>query len=98
ELLLEPWARGRLGLVNGFGTGVADDKLIHAYVEDMVRFYLGEEPLIESVPTWDLSRPGALSRALEQLDRLVVKPRAGHGGAGVMVGPRAARSEVEEAA
>ena len=98
ELLLEPWARGRLGLVNAFGTGVADDKLIHAYVEDMVRFYLGEEPLIESVPTWDLSRPGALGRALEQLDRLVVKPRAGHGGVGVMVGPRAEPSEVEEAA
>jgi len=72
--------------------------VVHAYVEDMVRFYLGEEPLIESVPTWDLSRPGALGRALEQLDRLVVKPRAGHGGVGVMVGPRAEPSEVEEAA
>jgi uncharacterized circularly permuted ATP-grasp superfamily protein len=97
-LLLEPWARGRLGLVNAFGTGVADDKLIHAYVEDMVRFYLGEEPLLASVPTWDLSRPGVLGRALEQLDRLVVKPRAGHGGNGVVVGPRAGRTEVEEAA
>ena len=44
EALLEPWTEGRLAVVNAFGTGVADDKLVHAYVEDMVRFYLREEP------------------------------------------------------
>jgi uncharacterized circularly permuted ATP-grasp superfamily protein len=98
ELLLEPWAAGKLGLVNCFGTGVADDKLIHAHVEDMVRFYLDEEPLIESIPTWDLSRPGALNRALERLDELVVKPRAGHGGVGVVIGSRAAGAELDRVA
>jgi uncharacterized circularly permuted ATP-grasp superfamily protein len=87
QLLLEPWSHGRLGLVNAFGTGVADDKLLHAYVEAMVSFYLGEEPLIESVRTWDLSSPRAVNEALERLDELVVKPRAGHGGAGVVIGP-----------
>ena len=97
DLVLEPWIRGKLGLVNCFGTGVADDKLIHAHVEDMVRFYLGEEPLIESVPTWDLSRPGALNRALERLDELVVKPRAGHGGMGVVIGPQASADELGRA-
>ncbi len=93
QLLLEPWARGRLGLVNAFGTGVADDKLLHAYVEDMIRFYLEEEPLLASVKTWDLSEPGALNRALASLDEVVIKPRAGHGGAGVMIGPLATPAE-----
>ncbi|MEA2124989.1 MAG: hypothetical protein QOI80_1771 [Solirubrobacteraceae bacterium] len=92
-LLLEPWAHGTLGLVNAFGTGVADDKLLHAHVEDMVRFYLGEEPLIESVHTWDLSTPRTVNEALERLDELVVKPRAGHGGTGVVLGPLASAEE-----
>ena len=52
---------GTLGVVNAFGTGVADDKLAHAYVEDMVRFYLGEEPLLRSVPTFDLGAARARS-------------------------------------
>ncbi len=98
ELLLEPWRRGRLGLVNGFGAGVADDKLVHAHIEEMVRFYLDEEPELESVPTWDLTEPGALERALENLERLVVKPRGGHGGAGVVLGPDAGPEELERTA
>ena len=97
RLLLEPWSRGTLGLVNAFGTGVADDKLLHASVEEMVRFYLGEEPLIESVRTWDLSTPRAMHEALERLDELVVKPRAGHGGAGVVIGPLASAAELDAA-
>ena len=49
-------------VVNAFGTGVADDKLVHAYVEAMIGFYLGEEPLLRSVPTYDLGDPAALRR------------------------------------
>src|SRR4051794_35955117 len=60
RLLLEPIRRGRLGLVNQYGTGVADDKLTHAYVEEMIRFYVGEEPVLRSVPTYDLAQPGQL--------------------------------------
>jgi uncharacterized circularly permuted ATP-grasp superfamily protein len=90
-----PWAAGRLGLVNGYGLGVADDKLTHAYVEDMVRFYLGEEPLLRSVRTYDLGRPEVLAEALERLDDLVVKPRSGHGGIGVVVCAHAERADVE---
>ena len=52
-----PLRPGTLAVVNPFGAGVADDKLAHAYVEEMVRFYLGEEPLLESVPTYDLGDP-----------------------------------------
>jgi uncharacterized circularly permuted ATP-grasp superfamily protein len=85
EALLDPWRAGRVAVVNGFGTGVADDKLIHAHVEDMVRFYLGAEPLAEAVPTFALGEPGALDAVLSDLRAHVVKPRFGHGGAGVVV-------------
>jgi uncharacterized circularly permuted ATP-grasp superfamily protein len=85
RLLLEPWLAGRLGLVNAFGTGVADDKLAHAHVDDMVRFYLGEEPRLLSVPTLDLSRPEHVDEVLDDLRAYVVKPRGGSGGRGVVV-------------
>ncbi len=61
---VEPWRGGRLGLVNAVGTGVADDKLIHAYVEDIIRYYLGEEPLLRSVPTYDPGQPEQLEMIL----------------------------------
>jgi uncharacterized circularly permuted ATP-grasp superfamily protein len=85
EALLEPWRAGRVAVVNGFGTGVADDKLVHAHVEDMVRFYLGAEPLAAAVPTFTLGEPDALDAVLSDLRAYVVKPRFGHGGAGVIV-------------
>jgi uncharacterized circularly permuted ATP-grasp superfamily protein len=97
-LLAEPWRAGRLGLVNAFGTGVADDKLIHAYVEDIVRFYLGEEPLLPSVPTYDPGQPRQLEMILDRIAELVIKPRSGHGGAGVVVCPHAEPRDVELAA
>lgn len=84
-LLLEPWLAGRLALVNGFGTGVADDKLAHAYVEEMIRFYLGEEPRLRSVATLDLADAAARERVLDDLGRHVVKPRHGQGGDGVVI-------------
>ena len=62
---------GTLACVNAFGTGVADDKLMHAYVEEMVRFYLGEEPILKSVPTYDPTQPGVLEMVLERIGELV---------------------------
>jgi uncharacterized circularly permuted ATP-grasp superfamily protein len=94
ELLGGPLRAGTLGLVNVFGTGVGDDKLTHAYVEDMVRYYLGEEPAIRSVPTYDLARPDHLEQALDRFGDLVVKPRAGYGGIGVMICPHAEPADV----
>jgi uncharacterized circularly permuted ATP-grasp superfamily protein len=88
ERLLGPLLAGTLAVVNPFGSGVADDKLAHAYVEDMIRFYCGEEPLIESVRTYDLGDPETLDAVFPRLDELVVKPRSGYGGAGVVVCPR----------
>jgi uncharacterized circularly permuted ATP-grasp superfamily protein len=98
ELLLEPLRTGTVVVVNGFGTGVADDKRIYPYVDDMVRFYLDEEPLLPSVPTYDLAEPGDRDEALERLGELVIKPRDGHGGRGVLIGPAASADELREAA
>jgi uncharacterized circularly permuted ATP-grasp superfamily protein len=87
--LIEPLRAGRVSCVNALGNGVADDKLLHAYVEDMVRFYLGEEPRVRSVPTFDLGNPLALEEVLDRMDEMVVKPRSAYGGDGVFVGPHA---------
>ena len=96
--LLEPLAAGTLACANALGNGVADDKLVHAYVEDMVRFYCGEEPLVRSVETFDLGHPDAREEVLDRLDEVVVKPRAGHGGVGVFIGPRATPAERDHVA
>lgn len=95
--MLGPAVRaGTVGVINAFGCGVGDDKLTHAYVEDMVRFYLGEEPQLRSVQTLDLARPDHLERALDTFAELVIKPRAGHGGLGVMICPHAEPAHVDE--
>ncbi len=84
---------GRVRCVNAIGTGLADDKLAHAYVEDMVRFYLGEEPMLRSVPSYDLSDPAARDAAMGRLDELVIKPRDGFGGHGVTIMPLATEGD-----
>jgi carboxylate-amine ligase len=93
DALLDPMRRGNVACFNAFGSGLGDDKLVHAYAEDMVRFYLGEEPLVESVPTYDLGDPEAFELALERLDEMVVKPRTGYGGFGVVIVPHATRED-----
>ena len=93
RVLEEPWLRGQVGLVNAFGAGVADDKLAHAYVPEMIRFYLGQEPLLPSVRTYDLAVPEALEDVLSRIDELVVKPREGSGGNGVVIGPHAEEAD-----
>ncbi len=88
ELLLPALESGRLRCLNAFGSGVADDKLAHAYGDRMVRFYLEEEPLLRSVPSFDLLAEGGRAEVLERLGELVVKPRDGFGGRGVTIMPR----------
>jgi uncharacterized circularly permuted ATP-grasp superfamily protein len=96
ERLLEPWLSGKVGLVNAFGNGVADDKLIHSHVEDFIRFYLDEEPLVRSVPTTSVET--STEAVVDRLDELVVKPRHGHGGIGVVVGPHAHAEDLDRLA
>ena len=94
QALRAPLRAGRLAVLNAFGTGVADDKRVLPYVEDLIRFFLAEEPRLKSAVTYDLSRPAALSAALERLGELVVKPRDGSGGRGVLVGRAATGAEL----
>ncbi|HUB98968.1 MAG TPA: circularly permuted type 2 ATP-grasp protein [Solirubrobacterales bacterium] len=93
ELLLPTLESGRLRCVNAFGTGVGDDKLTHAYVEEMIRFYLGEEPRLRSVPSFDLSDEAVREQVLGRLDDLVLKPREGFGGHGVTIMQRATAAQ-----
>ena len=76
------------------GTGVADDKSIYPYVPDMIRFYLGEEPILKNVPTWQCRKPEDLSHVLDNLHNLVVKETQGAGGYGMLIGPRASKKEL----
>lgn len=86
---------GNLTLTNAVGAGIADDKAVYIHVPEMVRFYLGEEPLLRNVPTHDCSQPDELRFVLEHLDELVVKAVHGSGGYGMLVGPHASKAELE---
>ena len=94
--LLEAYRAGRVTLANAIGTGVADDKSIYPFVPEMIRFYLGEEPILANVPTYLLREPGDLAYALDHLEELVVKETQGSGGYGMLVGPTSTREEREK--
>jgi uncharacterized circularly permuted ATP-grasp superfamily protein len=87
---------GRVAIANAPGTGVADDKLIYAYVPEMIRYYLAEEPIIENVPTYLCSRPKERAYVLEHLPKLVVKAVAEAGGYGMLIGPHADPQQISE--
>jgi uncharacterized circularly permuted ATP-grasp superfamily protein len=93
--LMAAYRAGRVTVANAIGTGIADDKSIYPYVPDMIRFYLGEEPVIENVPTYILRRPDDLAYALAHLPELVVKEVHGAGGYGMLIGPAATRAQIE---
>jgi uncharacterized circularly permuted ATP-grasp superfamily protein len=97
EKLLEPIRRGTVTVVNPPGVGIADDKLAHAYVEDMIGFYLGEEPVIGPARSYDLSDDATREEALGRLGEMVVKVRDRVGGEGVLIGAEAegAREDIE---
>ena len=93
--LLSAYRAGRVTLANAIGTGVADDKSMYPYVPEMIRFYLGEEPILKNVPTYLLAKPDDRKYVLDHLDELVVKEAQGSGGYGMLVGPTASREERE---
>ncbi|MFM5133254.1 circularly permuted type 2 ATP-grasp protein [Aeromonas rivipollensis] len=92
--LLSVYRAGGVVLANAIGTGVADDKSIYPYVPEMIRFYLGEEPILNNVPTWQCREPDALAYVLAHLEELVVKEVHGAGGYGMLIGPCASREEL----
>ena len=94
--LLAAYRAGNVTLANAIGTGVADDKSMYPFVPEMIRFYLGEEPILHNVPTWQLRKPGDLRYALDHLPELVVKEVQGSGGYGMLVGPASSQAQIED--
>ena len=93
--LLQAYRLGNVTLANAPGTGVADDKGVYAWVPDLIRYYLGEEPILANVPTRICRRPEDLEYTLDNLDKLVVKRVGEAGGYGMLVGPHATPAERE---
>lgn len=94
--LMRAVRKGNVTLANAVGTGVADDKAVYAYVPRIIRYYLGEDPILPNVETHICREPQALAYTLENLDKLVVKPVGESGGYGICVGPKATKAEIEE--
>lgn len=92
--LMQAYRAGNVTLANAVGTGVADDKSIYPYVPDMIRFYLGEEPKLNNVPTYMCRKPEDLKYVLDHLPELVVKEVHGAGGYGMLVGPASTKEQI----
>jgi len=93
--LMDAYKAGHVAICNAVGTGVADDKSIYPYVPDMIKFYLGEEPILKNVPTFMCRKPDDLQYTLAHLKDLVVKEVHGAGGYGMLVGPASSKEEIE---
>jgi uncharacterized circularly permuted ATP-grasp superfamily protein len=91
--LVDAYRAGGVVLANGLGNGVADDKAVYALVPDMIRYYLGEEPILPNVPTYLCSREDDRRYVLEHLEDLVVKVVAGSGGYGMLMGPTSSQAQ-----
>jgi uncharacterized circularly permuted ATP-grasp superfamily protein len=94
--LVRAWAKGNVALANAPGNGVADDKAVYAFVPEMIRFYLGEEPILEQVPTYVCARDADRAYVLEHLDQMVVKAVDEAGGVGMLMGPQASKAEIAD--
>ncbi|GET37972.1 circularly permuted type 2 ATP-grasp protein [Microseira wollei] len=94
--LIEVYRQGRVAIANAPGTGIADDKAIYAYVPKMIKFYLGEEPILQNVPTYICEHEKERAHVLENLDKLVVKSANESGGYGMLIGPHATEEKRQE--
>jgi uncharacterized circularly permuted ATP-grasp superfamily protein len=94
--IVSAYRAGNVTLANALGTGVCDDKAIYSYMPEIVRFYLGEEPILKNVPTFRCREPDALKHVLANLKSLVVKEVNGSGGYGMLVGPHATKKQLDE--
>ncbi|MEO0446370.1 MAG: circularly permuted type 2 ATP-grasp protein, partial [Verrucomicrobiota bacterium] len=92
--LVQAALKGNVSLVNALGTGIADDKATYAFVPDMIRFYLDEEPILRNVPTYLGSREEDRKFMLDHLSSLVVKATNEAGGYGMLMGPTASKKEI----
>ncbi len=94
--LIDVWRAGRVAIANAVGTGVADDKAIYAYMPRIIRYYLGEDPVLANVDTHICGEPEGLAHTLANLEDLVVKPVGESGGYGLIIGPHATKQEIAD--
>lgn len=95
--LMRAWKAGNVGIANAPGAGVADDKVVYAWVPDMIRYYLGEEPLVPNVPTYRTMYDDERKFVIDNIGELVLKPANESGGYGLVIGDRATNDELMEA-
>ena len=93
--LMRAWRAGNVGIANAPGAGVADDKVVYAWVPDLIRYYLGEGALLPNVPTYRCLYPEERQYVVDHIEELVVKPANESGGYGLLIGNRATRAEIE---
>ncbi|MDO6669907.1 circularly permuted type 2 ATP-grasp protein [Paracoccus sp. 1_MG-2023] len=93
--LMDVYRSGGVSICSAPGAGVADDKAIYTFVPEMIRFYLGEEPILNNVQTWTLWKDDDYKYVMENLPDLVVKEVHGSGGYGMLVGPKSTKEEIE---
>ncbi len=93
--LFDVYRAGRVTIVNAPGAGIADDKAIYSYIPQIIEFYLGQQPILKNVPTYNCRNASDLTYVLEHMAELVVKEVHGSGGYGMLVGPAATKAEVE---
>ena len=91
--LLGAWKAGNVALANAPGAGVADDKVVYSYVPEIIKYYLGEEPIIPNVPTYRCFNKQERDHVIANIDKLVVKPANESGGYGMLIGPQASKKE-----
>ncbi|MCA8986040.1 MAG: circularly permuted type 2 ATP-grasp protein [Planctomycetaceae bacterium] len=94
--LMDVHRKGNVTLANAPGTGVADDKAIYAYVPEIIKYYLNEDPILSNVPTYICADPEQRSHVLANITEMVVKPTNEAGGYGIVLGPRASKQELED--
>jgi uncharacterized circularly permuted ATP-grasp superfamily protein len=94
--LMRAWKKGNVALANAPGAGVADDKVVYTYVPDMIRYYLGEDPILPNVPSYMCSDRKQQQHVLTNLENLVVKPANESGGYGMYIGPRETKRRTAE--
>jgi uncharacterized circularly permuted ATP-grasp superfamily protein len=95
--LMRAWKAGNVGLANAPGAGVADDKVVYAWVPDIIRYYLGEEPKIANVPTYRTMYDDERRFVIDNIGDLVIKPANESGGYGILIGNRASKQELDDA-
>jgi uncharacterized circularly permuted ATP-grasp superfamily protein len=94
--VINAWRAGNVALVNAPGAGIADDKAVYAYVPEIIRYYLGESPILQNVPTYQMTNPEDRAYVLDNLERMVVKAVAESGGYGMLMGPSSTTAQRAE--